>query len=283
MFRRHFSDIVRLQGPFGETAAHNMSNNNARDVCGHGGQRQRQTVATDLPGQRPRGPGLGQGHGQDQSCQLYYSKDKGKGKIKGKVESFDFVGPFCKNTDRTHLLRECMRCNDDFEWRRVECTHRLHCGGDNEVANHKEVEDRVGTSAEIDDIKKGRQFGERTYICVECVAERDGNTLAEARRGIKQPRTQKGVECCNKFEFAKLVIQENFAFLFVDLNSDGASTAAPSDSGWGSSSGGSESGEAAPSESDSVAPSTRATRCPSRPRGRRINGCGSKPRSRWPA
>ena len=148
-------------------------------------------------------------------------KDKGKAKGKGLAIAPEGGTPSAheKKKDRTHLLRSCKLCCQEFEWRRMEATFMTHC-------DDKDTESRMGTSAEKDDLHTGKQYGEYTYLCVMCVAERDELSLPEAARAIKQPRTQKGVGRCKKFEFAKLTIQSTFTFLYIDLGDD-ASTAAP--------------------------------------------------------
>ncbi len=74
-----------------------------------------------------------------------------------------------------------------------------------------------------------KQYGDYTYVCVMCVALRDELTMPEAARAIKQPRTQKGMDRCKKFEFAKLTVQSDFTFLYINLGDDAASTACPDD------------------------------------------------------
>jgi hypothetical protein len=115
-----------------------------------------------------------------------------------------------------------MMCNSEHEWRRMEATHTTHC-------DDKATASRMGTSAEKDDLRKMKQYGDYTYTCVMCVAKRDELSLPEATRAIKQPRTKKGIERCNKFEVAKLQVQATFTFLYVDLGDDVASTRCPDD------------------------------------------------------
>ncbi len=88
----------------------------------------------------------------------------------------------------------------------------------------------MDTSDEKNDVLTGKQYGHWIYMCVVCVALRDDLTLPEAARAIKQPRTQKGMDRCKKFEFAKLTVQADFTFLYIDLGDDAASTACPDDS-----------------------------------------------------
>ena len=151
-------------------------------------------------------------------------KDKGKAKGKGLAIAPEGGTPSAheKKKDRTHLLRSCRLCCQEFEWRRMEATFMTHC-------DDKDTESRMGTSAEKDDLKKMKQYGDYTYVCVMCVALRDEITMPEAARAIKQPRTQKGMDRCKKFEFAKLQVQATFTFLYVDLGDDVASTYCPDD------------------------------------------------------
>ena len=106
-------------------------------------------------------------------------------------------------------MRECEKCGQTDHWRRMEA--------------HKETKYRIkaaicraGKSAEKDDVKSGTQYGEYTYTCIRCVCERDGVEPVEARRRIKQPRTQKGVERCRAFQQAMEQVQDDFMFLLID-------------------------------------------------------------------
>ena len=126
-----------------------------------------------------------------------------------------------RKLDREHMQRRCKECEGIGEWRQMECSYETYC-------EDEAVRNRMGTSAEKSDLEQMKQYGEYTYTCVICVSERDGIAVGQAARNIKQPRTKKGIERCNKFEFAKLSIQQTFTFLYINLNDDTSSTASTS-------------------------------------------------------
>jgi len=106
-------------------------------------------------------------------------------------------------------------------WRRME-THS------ETVCTTMEAGQNRGTSNEKADIKSGKQYGNYTYTCAKCVAERDGLTIQEAHRQIKQPRTAKSTARSQAFEHALKKVQETFTFLYVDTASTSASVASAS-------------------------------------------------------
>ena len=112
--------------------------------------------------------------------------------------------------DHYHKYRTCSTCSNAHHWRRME--NKMQ-----NVTTTEEALQRQGTSAEKEDIAEGRQYGKYTYTCSPCVSYRDGITLAEAIRKVKQPRTEASVQRSRNFETARANLQEQWYFLCVNV------------------------------------------------------------------
>ena len=158
-------------------------------------------------------------------------KGKGEGKEKGNAQGnekskgntrkqvFGVNGhwpPF--SPSETHLIpkehyhkyRTCITCRFAHHWRRMENKNQ-------NVATTEEALQRQGTSAEKEDIAEGLQYGDYTYTCCSCVAYRDGITLHDASRQVKQARTAKSMQRSKDFEVARAAIQQEYYFLLVHI------------------------------------------------------------------
>ena len=113
------------------------------------------------------------------------------------------------DTDKAHQLRECSMCGESDHWRRMEYAKETTYASD-------EAWKRAGTMAEKDDLRSGAQYGEYMYTYLDCVCQRDDVEPAEARRNIKQKRTEKALARCQAFQLALKHVQEDFRFLLID-------------------------------------------------------------------
>jgi len=59
------------------------------------------------------------------------------------------------------------------------------------------------------------EYGDYIYTCLDCHGKETGLTPAEARRDIKQERTEKGIARCRAYQQARKHILEDWKFLFV--------------------------------------------------------------------
>jgi hypothetical protein len=103
-------------------------------------------------------------------------------------------------------LRLCSEagCTVKAHWRRMRAT-RIE-------ANYEGAGTLEGDRAQL---KKdpSKVYGEYYYECVQCVAKKEGVTLKEAERLVKQPRTQKHMDRVKDFKFAMDHAAELFEFV----------------------------------------------------------------------
>ena len=105
-------------------------------------------------------------------------------------------------------MRACKECGEEYHWQKMEAHNETKY-------KTKGAAGRAGTSAEKDDVKRGIQSSKFTFTCNACVCVRDGVEPHVARRNIKQPRTQRGLERCRAFKQAMEHIKLHWTFLLI--------------------------------------------------------------------
>jgi hypothetical protein len=85
--------------------------------------------------------------------------------------------------------RECAVCNESFHCRRMEATYETYFCSEG-------PQKREGTSGEKEDRKKGDQYSHCNYVCVDCVADRDGKRRGgESNNRIWKTAIRSGLPC----------------------------------------------------------------------------------------
>ena len=169
---------------------------NQAGTCCDDQTKQMSQLSLDGKGSGKDGKGSGKGSGKD-------------GKGSGTKQA---AGAKRKGAPADHQLRACTCCNKEYHWRRMKATYV-----DQTPEDMKKVQD---TFQEVAAIKEGKVYGSYTYTCVDCTAKKDGITVQEASRAIKQPRTAKGLARCVAFEKAVMEVQSEWKFVFQGLGGE---------------------------------------------------------------
>ena len=106
-------------------------------------------------------------------------------------------------------LRPCVVCFEYDHWRKMWCVWI--------DTAPPEVKARRGTTAEKVDVKRGKDSGYYQYTCVMCCARDWGCEVHEARRSIKQPRTEKHLARAAAFKMAKEEALDMWQFLAAEI------------------------------------------------------------------
>lgn len=111
--------------------------------------------------------------------------NKGTGKrAKKPIENLNDIDESLK-----HQYRKCKECGLYDHWRRMRF--------------FKLLDDQTG------------EYGDYVYTCINCHCKEKNLTKGEARRDIKQERTQKGIARSRAYQQARKHILEDWNFLFV--------------------------------------------------------------------
>ncbi len=100
-----------------------------------------------------------------------------------------------KNNPTKQQERTCRSCSNTHRWKMMEMTSLTECVG--------KAADRQGTVKEISDLVMGGQVHKTSFLCFNCVAERDDITPVEALRAVKKPRNASQLERTANYSFAR--------------------------------------------------------------------------------
>ena len=106
------------------------------------------------------------------------------GKGDGKGTTVEVAKKAAKQSEPAdYRNRDCKVCGTVAHWR-----HMKH----NTLPLDADVLERAGTSAEKNDVLKGRQIQAYEFTCVDCYAQAEGISKDEALNRIKQKKQRRG-------------------------------------------------------------------------------------------
>ena len=113
-----------------------------------------------------------------------------------------------KHATESHQERTCEGCGSKRHWRKMWNEHVT-------VFKTWDAQVNCGWSAEIGDVKSGRQVGNFVYWCDECCAKHWSVDIETARKWMRPIRNKKGLERIERFKESIKRAEENWAFILV--------------------------------------------------------------------